>query len=171
MNTKIISGLVIVIALVGIAVAVRDGGGAEALPSDDAGAPVQNEGAPVSGMRVEENAVLATEQKPDADIRVAEVYLAAPGYVVIHEDRSGEPGAILGASALLGSGQTVDVVVRISRAARDGERLHAMLHAESNGNTAFDAEFDRPVESRLGGPLGGWFDVSADANEEVQVTL
>lgn len=124
-----------------------------------------------SGMRAEENAVVTPEQRPGNTVTVAQVYLAAPGYVVIHEDINGQPGTILGSSSLLQAGESGAVVVTLSRPSRDGERLHAMLHAEMNDNSTFDAPSDTPVQSRLGGPLMGWFEISSEADENVQVTL
>lgn len=124
-----------------------------------------------AGMRAEENAVVVNEQKPGTAVIGSLVYLASPGYLVIHEDRNGEPGAILGASALLSAGEHTNVAVTLSRAARDGETLHAMLHAEMGGNAKFSAAEDTPVQSRLGGPISGWFVISIDATGPVPVAI
>lgn len=125
----------------------------------------------VSGMRAEENAVIVAEQRPGSTVMVAQVYLAAPGYVVIHEDAQGSAGAILGSSALLKAGENRDIAVTLNRPSKDGEKLWAMLHAEKDGNTSFSAVSDTPVESRLGGPISGWFDISATASTDVEITL
>jgi hypothetical protein len=125
----------------------------------------------VNGMRVEENAVVATEQRPGRTVKVAQVYLAEPGYVVIHEDNNGEAGVILGSSALLQAGENNNVVVTLTRATEDGEKLWSMLHVESNSNTTFDSSVDVPVESNRGGPISGWFEIKADAEENIEVTL
>ena len=125
----------------------------------------------VSGMRVEENAVVTPQQRPGGIVTVAQVYLAAPGYVVIHEDESSAPGAILGSSALLQAGENTNVAVTLSRASRDGEKLWAMLHSEKEGNTTFSAQTDTPIESRLGGPISGWFEISAEASGSVEISI
>ena len=125
----------------------------------------------VSGMRVEENAVVTPEQRPGTNVAVAQVYLAAPGYVVIHEDSNGEAGAILGSSALLQVGENNNVSVTLSRASKDGEKLWAMLHSEKDGNTTFNVQTDTPVESRTGGPISGWFEISAEASGSVDISL
>lgn len=125
----------------------------------------------VSGMRVEENAVVATEQRPGSIVRIAQVFLAAPGYVAIHEDVAGKPGAIIGSSALLAAGETNAVSVTLDRATRDGEKLWSMLHTEINNNTTFEADVDTAVESSFGGPLSGWFEIKTDAEENIEVTL
>ena len=125
----------------------------------------------VSGMRAEDNAVVATEQRPGRTVTIAQVYLAEPGYVVIHEDASGEAGVILGSSALLSAGENNKVVVTLSRETKNGEKLWSMLHTETNNNTTFEASTDTPVASRLGGPISGWFEISATAEENIEVTL
>ena len=125
----------------------------------------------ISAMRAEENMVVVSEQRPGATITGSLVVLAAPGYLVIHEDNNGEPGAILGASALLPAGESSNVLVTLSRATRDGETLHAMLHFEKGGNTAFSAAEDTSVPSRLGGPISGWFEVSKDAPADIPISI
>jgi len=123
----------------------------------------------VSGMRAEENVVVVMEQQPGNTI-VGSVVLEVPGFLVIHEDNNG-PGAILGASTLLQAGESTNVQVALSRASRDGETLHAMLHIDADANGAFDAAVDTPVQSRLGGPLGGWFEISSEASLNVPVSI
>ena len=125
----------------------------------------------VSAMRAEENAVVAADQKPSDQLSVAQVYLEEDGYVVIHEDSDGAAGAILGASALLSAGETNDVNIKLSRTTRDGEVLHAMLHNEMGGNAEFSAAEDTPVQSILGGPLMGSFNISSDVAGSVPVSI
>jgi len=124
-----------------------------------------------SAMRAEENMVVVSEQKPGVSIHGSLIVLAAPGYLVIHEDKDGEPGAILGASALLQAGESSNVPVTLSHAARDGETLHAMLHFEKGGNTTFAAAEDTPVPSRLGGPISGWFEVSSEGSIDIPISI
>ena len=124
-----------------------------------------------AGMLAEENAVVVSEQKPSSTVTGSVVYLAAPGFLVIHEDADGAPGAILGASAVLQAGENTEVPVTLSRASRDGERLYAMLHSDVDGNGTFDAAVDLPVQSALGGPIHGWFEVSSSASTNVPVSI
>jgi len=164
-------GLIIVLLVIAVA------GGAYYAYTNKAEAP--EEGAvtettntdTVSDMRVEENAVVTPEQRPGTAVTVAQVYLAAPGYVVIHEDNNGEAGAILGASALLQAGENNNVSVTLSRTSKDGEKLWAMLHSEKDGDTTFNAQTDTPVESRSGEPLSGWFEINAEASGSVDISI
>lgn len=125
----------------------------------------------VSGMRVEGSAVIVSEQRPGNTIKVAQVYLATPGYVVIHADTNGKEGAVLGSSALLPVGENNNVMVTLNRATIDGEKLWSMLHEETEGNTTFNIAVDTPLESSLGGPISGWFEINANADENVEVMI
>jgi len=124
-----------------------------------------------TGFRAEESAVVATEQKPGNSVIMTQVFLAAPGYVVIHEDSNGKPGAAVGVSGLLPAGESTNVQVMLTQSTKDGETLWSMLHVESSNNSTYDDGVDMPVESRLGGPIMGQFDISATADTGVQVSI
>lgn len=124
-----------------------------------------------STMLAEESAVVVMEQKPGTSVTASLIVLKSPGFLVIHEDNSGAPGAILGASAFLQAGESKNMDVTLSRATRDGERLHAMLHADADASGTFSASSDTPVQSTLGGPISGWFEISLSASENVPVSI
>jgi len=132
---------------------------------------VSGENSNTSAMRAEENMVAVFEQRPGTVVAASLISLAAPGYLVIHEDNNGAPGTILGASAFLQAGESSNVNVTLSRAMQDSERLHAMLHFEKGGNTTFSAGEDTPVPSSLGGPISGWFEVSSEASLDVPISI
>lgn len=123
-----------------------------------------------SAMRVEENAVVAPEQRPGNSVLVSLAALSSVGFVVIHEDKDGKPGTILGASSVLQAGENSEVRINLSRASKDGEKLHAMLHSDTNGDGVF-TETDQPVQSKLGGPIEGWFQISSEAGEYTPVAI
>ncbi|RJQ33764.1 hypothetical protein C4568_03885 [Candidatus Parcubacteria bacterium] len=169
MNTKLIVGLVAVL-LVAL--------GGYYLVTDNTSAPTENmppesmnEPTTSAGMRAEENMIVVNEQKPGAAVTASAVVLADTGFVVIHEDTNGAAGAILGASALLQAGESMQVPVSLSRATVNGEKLHAMLHADTDGNGTFDAAIDMPVQSRMGGALEGWFEINAEAPDLIPVSI
>ncbi len=122
-------------------------------------------------MLAEKNAVVMNDQKPGTSLVGSTVYLENSGFLVIHEDANGAPGQILGASALLQSGENKNIRVTLTRQTKDGETLHAMLHADSDGNGKFQASIDTPVQSILGGPIHGMFKISAQAQENIPVSL
>lgn len=120
-----------------------------------------------SAMRAEENMVVVMDQKPGNTVTASQIYLAQPGYLVIHDTE----GEIVGASSLVPAGESNTVRVTLNVTTKDGEMYNAMLHSELNGNTSFDEEADTPVQSRLGGPLMGMFVISANASEPPPVSI
>ncbi|MES2953071.1 MAG: hypothetical protein V4674_00740 [Patescibacteria group bacterium] len=94
----------------------------------------------------EQNDLVASDARPSDVVSVDSVTLAHGGFVVIHEDAQGVPGAILGASAYLAAGMKTGVPVKLSRMTRDGELLYAMLHRD-DGDQKFDPQYDLPVIS------------------------
>lgn len=124
-----------------------------------------------SGMRAEENMVVVAEQRPGKKIIAAQYRLTAPGFIVIHADKNGEPGEILGASSLLAAGEGSQVSITLSRESRNGEKLHVMLHNDTNTDGTFNSSTDLAVQSSLGGTLGGWFDISIDAPLETIINI
>lgn len=154
-NTKI--GLIVLALLVGLGVyfVLRDRPDSEADNS--------------LGLRVGDHAVAAFDQQPDDQVVVTMVSLGADGFVVIHEDANGAPGAVLGSSVLL-SGDTRNVVVELSRNTRDGERLYAALHLD-DGDGVFNAESDEAARDSLGNELRGEFTIDAEAEETGEIVL
>ena len=97
----------------------------------------------------EKNLVLVSDYTAGKTATVARVVLEKPGYVMIHEDASGKPGAIIGTSAFLPAGESSDVVVNLKRASNDGEVLYAMLHMD-DGDGKFNATVDVPLTDSSG---------------------
>lgn len=125
----------------------------------------ENTGGASSTLLAEESAVVVMEQQPGTSVTASLIVLKSPGFLVIHEDTNGAPGAILGVSTLLVAGESKSVNVALSRVTRDSERLHAMLHTDADANGTFSASSDAPVLSSLGGPIEGWFDISVEVGE------
>ena len=97
----------------------------------------------------EKNLVLVSDYTAGKTATVARVVLEKPGYVMIHEDASGKPGAIIGTSAFLPAGESSDVAVNLKRASNDGEVLYAMLHTD-DGDGKFNVTVDVPLTDSSG---------------------
>lgn len=119
-----------------------------------------------AGLVVGKNAIYVAEQLPSQTVSVALVLLAHPGFVVVHEDRAGAAGQMLGQSALLLLGETKNLpAITLSRPTKDGETLYVMLHSD-DGDGIFDAVRDTPVvDSVSGEPVMMIIAVSQDASE------
>jgi len=95
------------------------------------------------------NAIYVSDAKPATNVRVGFVILAGGGYVVVHQDSEGKPGAIIGNSDALPQGESRDFEITLSRESIDGETLYAMLHSE-NGDGAFNPAEDTPIKDDRG---------------------
>src|SRR3990167_6770745 len=129
-------------------------------------------GATTMGMLAEPNAIVVFEQRPSDTVTMSQVYFENKGFVVVHDrNADGSAGVVLGSSALLTAGEHDRVAVELSREAKHGETLIAMLHLDTDGDAWFDAAVDEPVQSILGGPIMGTFEISASANESIDVMI
>lgn len=115
--------------------------------------PISGTTGPVqgTGMMVEDNSIAVSAQGETNTLTASMVVLTNPGYVVVHEDKSGQPGKVIGVSKLVGAGMAHDVTVQLSRKAVQGEKLYAMLHND-NGDGVY-TNSDQPVVSKSGEPL------------------
>ena len=107
-------------------------------------------------------------------VTVANVTLAADGWVVIHDDNAGAPGAILG-QTFVAAGTATDVVVELSAPATDGATYWAMLHTDSPADATFTfgtASDDLPVTDFFGTVVMDSMVVTIDADTpDIRVTL
>ena len=122
-----------------------------------------------SAMRVGDNAIVVTEQRPGSTANVSLAVLGGDGYVVVHEMMNGELGSSIGASALLSKGESEGVVVPLSKPLEIGKKYSTMLHLD-DGDKVLDLSKDAPAMLD-GQPIMMEFEVSADAEVDVEVTI
>lgn len=122
-------------------------------------------------LRIGENAIFISDQKPANTVAVGFAYLADSGYVAIHQIKSdGSPGVFLGTSGVLSRGETSSFFIGLSRRSINGEELLAMLHRD-NGDGAFDAAQDLPVKDTGGNVIMMKFLVSDTAEQPGAVSF
>jgi len=97
-----------------------------------------------NNLRTGENAIFVPDQNLGNNVILGFVDIVNGGYVVIHEMVNGEPGTIIGASALLSRGVSGGISVALSRESTEGEEFIAMLYND-NGDGVFNAADDMPV--------------------------
>lgn len=103
-----------------------------------------------NALREVANGLIASGRLAGDPIIIEEVKLSEPGYVVIHEDDGGAPGAIIGVSDFLSAGTKKGVEIQLDRASVVGETLWAMLHGD-NGDGEFEFPgADAPLQDELG---------------------
>ena len=133
--------------------------------------PVDDNGTTTNQLRVEDNAIVALDQRPGDEITVPAATLEEGGFVVIHNvNEGGAPGDIIGASDYLSAGDHSNVVIELDAAVEDETELIAMLHSD-DGDRVFNAEDDDPILSTLGGPIMMSFMIDSAAGENFDVKL
>lgn len=112
--------------------------------SDGSVSEVKTSGIVLAG----KNALDVTDQPAGQSVIMALTVLNEQGWVAIHEDVSGEPGRILGAT-LVFAGERNNVVVDLLRKTVKGQTYYAMLHTD-DGDKAFDIAKDLPIKDSTG---------------------
>lgn len=131
---------------------------------------VQKPAEQTSPLLVGDNAIYVSDIKPATMVNVGFAILSGGGYVVIHEDSEGKPGAIVGNSILLPQGENRDFEVTLSQESVDGEVLYAMLHSD-NGDGVFNPAEDSPIQDNQGNIILMRFQVSSNATEPEVISL
>lgn len=79
------------------------------------------------------------------DVVVDSLYLDKPGFLVVHKDENGAPGAVIGHSDLI-SGEKTNSKIAID-SSQAGSKVFAMLHYDDNGNGIYEfPQEDKPVK-------------------------
>ncbi|MDM8528878.1 hypothetical protein QUF58_11815 [Anaerolineales bacterium HSG24] len=88
--------------------------------------------------------VTVTEQViTDGSVTVASVVSLGAGWIVIHADEAGTPGAVIGQAAVV-AGENSNVVVTIDATAAT-DTLYAILHEDVGTEGTYEADVDVPV--------------------------
>ena len=156
-NSKnVVIGLVVLLVLV-VAGAVWLGRGDEANRQTGAanqpGAIGQNSG---------DATVTVNDQFPGQIVYLSDLSLPAGGWVVIHEDGGGAPGAVIGQNYFSKSDRVG--VINLNQTTINGRRYWAMVHAD-NGDGIFDPAVDLPVQNTTGENVMVGFNVTTTLPE------
>lgn len=95
--------------------------------------------------------ISVSNQASSMQVLLTAATLEHAGWAVIHEDRGGKPGNILGAQRLNG-GTHSNVIVDLLRGTNAGGIYYAMLHGD-NGDRTFDYKVDVPLIDGTGNPV------------------
>jgi len=108
------------------------------------------------------NRVVVTDQFPGNIVYLSSVQLTQPGWVVIHKDNAGTPGAIIG-SAYFPKGINPGKIT-LTTPTVEGGIYYAMIHAD-NGDKVFDAAKDLPLKDASGNIIMKLFRASTSVTE------
>jgi hypothetical protein len=108
------------------------------------------------------NRVVVSDQFPGNIVYLSSVQLAQPGWVVIHKDNAGTPGAVIG-SAYFEKGISPGKITLTSPTV-EGGIYYAMIHSD-NGDKKFDAVKDLPLKDASGNIIMKLFRASTSVTE------
>ena len=126
----------------------------------------------VNGVSVETltPSIIVPKQAGGSNVFIENVTIDKDGYVVIHEDENGKPGAVVGVSKLLTAGTTENFLMDIDKEVVEGDSLFAMLHID-NGDQIFSIETDIPAVDSDGNTILTRFDIVNEGALDNEVKL
>jgi hypothetical protein len=108
------------------------------------------------------NRIIVSDQYPGNVVYVSSIQLANSGWVEIHKDNAGTPGAIIG-SAWFDKGINPGKVT-LTEKTLDGSKYYAMLHSD-DGDKKFNASKDLPLKDSKGNVIMKLFRATSDITE------
>ncbi|MBI3420722.1 MAG: hypothetical protein HY006_01540 [Candidatus Sungbacteria bacterium] len=146
--------------------------GSSATYDDKAGTPapigtdaadVPNEPSGQASMSGENNTLMINDQTPGNKVVITNVALEKTSWVVIHDEKAGKPGNILGAQRFPAGVRTG--AVDLLRETVADKTYYAMLHTDSGG-PQFNAINDMPLKNQNGMPIMVTFRTTASAQAQ-----
>lgn len=123
-----------------------------------------------TGLLVGKNAIYVGEQLPSVNVTVGLATLEKAGFIVIRESANDKPGAIVGKSAHITSGEHKNIIVPLSRISKDGEKMFAVIYLD-DGNGVFEAGKDMPAKAENGELTMMQFTIQNDASAPEEIKL
>ena len=120
----------------------------------------------VAGM----DSIFVANQRPGRFVNVGRATLSKKGYVAIHQEEAGAPGAIIGFSSLLNAVESKNFSVTLNRKSVVGESLYAMIHWD-NGSGSFNPSEDTAATDKDGNLVMVKFMISESASEPIEYKL
>jgi len=161
-KTPLIIGIIIVV-VIGIFV-WKYFGGKQAPTGGEMG------GEQTSEIKKLKSSITMVDQKPGRFVNVKSAVFGAKGFVTIHEDKADEPGAAIGSSSILPTGETRNLSVTLNRKSVAGEYLYAMLHSD-DGDGIFNPAKDEMIKDEGGNPVMAKFLIRMDADEPIEFKM
>ncbi|MBR9706859.1 MAG: hypothetical protein GOV15_00290 [Candidatus Diapherotrites archaeon] len=147
MDNKAILAAVAVLLVVVVAGFVMYQPAADDAMANDGDAMVDDHSGDVDVIGVSVPSVSVSGQAAvSGKVTIANVVSVGDGWLVIHADAAGSPGAVIGYTAV-GDGENSDVVVRINEGSAT-DTLYAMLHVDDGSIGEFDSSDDAVVEHK-----------------------
>lgn len=148
---------IVIIVLIVIGVLVFGGKGTQE--------PTGETGTSTPGTATALNRIVMSDQYPGNVVFISSVQFDQPGWVVIHKDNNGKPGAVIGSTYFpkgINPGR-----VNLSEPTIEGGVYYAMLHSD-DGDEKFDASKDLPLKDSAGREIMKIFRASASVGAEIK---
>ena len=155
---------ILLVAAIGVGTLALSGKNREPVPSEVA----SGETTPL--VSESKDAVTVSDQSTGDSMTIDSATLEDGGYVVIHEDADGKPGAIIGSSTYLPAETSEDIQLPLNRFAEEGEMLYAMLHSD-DGNNLFQAVNDLPIKDSQGNIVVKKFTIGEESATATQASI
>lgn len=120
---------------------------------------------------VPSNSISVSDQPAGQAVIIETANLKESGYAVIHEDAKGSPGKVIGNSDALKTGSYDNLSVNLTRTAKEGEVLYAMLHADDGDGTYGFPDEDFPIKDDQGNVVLKKFTVTGMEAGAVKLTV
>lgn len=108
------------------------------------------------------NRVVVADQAPGNIVYVSSVQFTAPGFVVIHKDKNGTPGDVIGYKYF--DKGTYPGQITLTSPTVEGGIYYAMMHTD-NGDRVFDVAKDLPLKDAAGNIIMKLFRVTLTPTE------
>ncbi len=111
------------------------------------------------------NRIVMSDQYPGNVVNVSSVQLDQPGYIAIHKDNNGQPGAVIGYAHFdkgINPGK-----ITLTTPTVEGGTYYAMLHSD-NGDNKFSETADAALKDSNGNIIMKIFRVGASLGTEVK---
>ena len=116
------------------------------------------------------DSIFVANQKPGRFVNVGRAALSKKGFVTIHQEEAGAPGAIIGFSSPLNPVESKNLSVTLNRKSVVGESFYAMIHWD-NSNGTFNPAEDAAATDKNGDIVMAKFMISASASEPIEYKL
>ena len=106
--------------------------------------------------------IVISDQFPGNIVYVSSVMLAQPGFIVVHKDKNGQPGDVIGYQYF--DKGTNPGKITLTMPTAEGGIYYAMLHSD-NGDKKFDVTKDLPLKDASGNIIMKLFRASSTVTE------
>jgi hypothetical protein len=119
---------------------------------------------PLTSSPASRNRLVVTDQYPGTVVFITTVEAIQDGFIAIHKDEKGQPGAIIG-SVFVEKG-IHPAKITLTEATKNGQTYYAIMHVDADGNKIFSPNIDKPALNADGSPVMGIFKARTDISED-----